>query len=88
MSLLFGNLLLNVSGIVPPSVRGMIFHWLVPMKTMISVTTAAHAKVAARQIRWKRQRRTGDALPRQAQRVVEQGHALLKEAKGLGRPPE
>jgi hypothetical protein len=50
MSLLFGNLLLNVSGIVPPSVRGMIFHWLVPMKTMISVTTAAHAKLAERQM--------------------------------------
>jgi hypothetical protein len=36
-------------------------------------------------IRWKRQRRDGDALPRRAQRVVEEGHALLKEAKGLGR---
>jgi hypothetical protein len=34
---------------------------------------------------WKRQRRTGDALPRQAQRVVEEGRALIKEAKGLGR---
>src|SRR6516164_188264 len=31
---------------------------------------------------WKRQRRTGDALPRQAQRVVEEGQALIKEAKG------
>ena len=36
-------------------------------------------------IRWKRQQRTGDALPKQAQRVVEEGRALLKEAKGLGR---
>jgi hypothetical protein len=36
-------------------------------------------------IRWKRQKRTGDALPRQAQRAVEGGHVLLKEAKGLGR---
>ena len=36
-------------------------------------------------VRWKRQKRTGDALPRQAQRVVEAGRALLKEAKGLGR---
>jgi hypothetical protein len=35
--------------------------------------------------RWKRQRRTGNALPRQAQRVVEQGAKLIKEAKGLGR---
>jgi len=25
------------------------------------------------------------ALPKQAQRVVEEGHALIKEAKGLGR---
>ena len=36
-------------------------------------------------IRWKRQKRTGDALPKQAQRVVEEGRALLKAAKGLGR---
>ena len=36
-------------------------------------------------IRWKRQKRTGDALPKWAQRVVEEGRALLKEAKGLGR---
>ena len=28
---------------------------------------------------------TGDALPRQARRVVEEGRALIKEAKGLGR---
>jgi hypothetical protein len=34
---------------------------------------------------WKRQRRTGNALPRQVQRVVEEGRALIKEAKGLGR---
>jgi hypothetical protein len=35
--------------------------------------------------RWKRQKRTGDALPRQAQRVVAEGRELIKEAKGLGR---
>jgi hypothetical protein len=34
--------------------------------------------------RWKRQRRTGNALPRQAKRVIEEGRALIKEAKGLG----
>jgi hypothetical protein len=33
--------------------------------------------------RWKRQKRTGDALPKQAQRVVEEGRDLIKEAKGL-----
>ena len=33
---------------------------------------------------WKRQERTGDALPKQAQRVVEEGRALQKAAKGLG----
>jgi hypothetical protein len=37
------------------------------------------------QLRWKSQKRAGDALPRQAQRVVEEGKALLKEAKGLGK---
>lgn len=30
----------------------------------------------AQAIRWKRQKRTGDALPRRAQRVVEEGRAL------------
>jgi hypothetical protein len=35
--------------------------------------------------RWKRQKRTGDALPKQAQRVVEEGRGLLLEAKGLAR---
>jgi hypothetical protein len=34
---------------------------------------------------WKRQKRTGDALPKRAQRVVEEGRALIKESKGLGR---
>jgi hypothetical protein len=37
------------------------------------------------QLAWKRQRRDGDALPARAERVVEEGRALLKEAKGLGR---
>jgi DNA repair exonuclease SbcCD ATPase subunit len=36
-------------------------------------------------LRWMRQKRTGDALPRQAQRVVEEGRELLKEAKGPGK---
>jgi hypothetical protein len=35
--------------------------------------------------RWTRQRRTGDALPKRAQRMIEQGEKLIKEAKGLGR---
>jgi hypothetical protein len=37
------------------------------------------------QVTWKRQRRTGNALPGRAQRVVEEGNALIKEAKGLGK---
>ena len=36
-------------------------------------------------IKFKRQKRAIDALPRQAQRVVEDGRALVTEAKGLGR---
>jgi hypothetical protein len=36
-------------------------------------------------LRWKRQKRTGDSLPRRAQRVVEDARDLLKEAKGLGK---
>jgi hypothetical protein len=35
--------------------------------------------------RRKRKKRTGDALPRQVQRVIDQGEKLIKEAKGLGR---
>jgi hypothetical protein len=37
------------------------------------------------QAAWKRQRRTGDALPSRAQCIVEEGRALIKEAKGLGK---
>lgn len=33
-------------------------------------------------VAWKRKRRTGQGLPRQAQAVVETGRDLLKEAKG------
>jgi hypothetical protein len=39
----------------------------------------------AQTARWKSQRRTGNALPKRAQRVVEQGRALRKEAKGLAK---
>jgi hypothetical protein len=35
--------------------------------------------------KFKRQKQTLDALPKQAQRVVEDGRALIKEAKGLGK---
>jgi hypothetical protein len=34
---------------------------------------------------WKQIKRTGDALPRRVQAVVEEGQALVKEAKGLGK---
>ena len=34
---------------------------------------------------WKSQKRTGDALPKRVQAVIETGHALVQEAKGLGR---
>ncbi|OKO80560.1 hypothetical protein AC629_27305 [Bradyrhizobium sp. NAS80.1] len=33
---------------------------------------------------WKVQKRAGDALPKQAQSVIETGRASVKEAKGLG----
>lgn len=36
-------------------------------------------------IQFKRQKRTGDALPKRVQRAAEEGRALIKEAKGLGR---
>jgi len=39
----------------------------------------------AQALPWQRQKRTGDALPKRAQRVVEEGRELIKEAKGLGR---
>jgi hypothetical protein len=35
--------------------------------------------------KWKRQKRTGDALPKRVNAFLEQGRALIKEAKGLGR---
>jgi hypothetical protein len=34
---------------------------------------------------WKRQRRTGDALPKRVQTALERGRALAKEARGLGK---
>jgi hypothetical protein len=34
---------------------------------------------------WKAQKRTGDALPKRVEQVVETGNALVTEAKGLGR---
>jgi hypothetical protein len=34
---------------------------------------------------WKSRKRTGDALPKQVQAVIETGKALVQEAKGLGR---
>jgi hypothetical protein len=36
-------------------------------------------------VRWKRQKRSGNALSKRAQRVVEDGRKLVTEAKGLGR---
>jgi hypothetical protein len=36
-------------------------------------------------IKFKRQKRSIRALPQQTQRVVEEGRALIKDAKGLGR---
>jgi hypothetical protein len=34
-------------------------------------------------LRWKWPKRTSDAQPKQAQRIVEEGRQLIKEAKGL-----
>jgi hypothetical protein len=39
----------------------------------------------ATRARWQRQKRTGDALPKRAQRIRETQLALLTEAKGLGK---
>jgi hypothetical protein len=45
----------------------------------------ARIDISDQMVSWKRRRRTGDALPRRAQAVVEEGQKLIKEAKGLGR---
>ena len=34
---------------------------------------------------WKRERRTGDALPKRVQAALKQGRELAKEARGLGK---
>jgi hypothetical protein len=39
----------------------------------------------ATKLRWTRQKRTGDALPKRTQAVCEQGRKLAREARGLGR---
>jgi hypothetical protein len=55
-------------------------------------TTKARKQKAAKieidkfqRARWKRQKRTGDALPNRMQQMIETGRALVTEAKGLGR---
>lgn len=60
---------------------------IVGKAAMTDRTTARWRRIAIRQeqARWSRQKRDGDALPRRAQKVVEEGRALIKEAKGLGR---
>jgi hypothetical protein len=35
--------------------------------------------------RWKRQRRTGNALPKRVNAFLQEGRAISKEARGLGR---
>jgi hypothetical protein len=35
--------------------------------------------------RWKRQRRTGNALPKRVNAFLKEGRAIAKEARGLGR---
>jgi hypothetical protein len=34
---------------------------------------------------WKAQKRSGDALPKRVEQVIETGKSLVTEAKGLGR---
>jgi hypothetical protein len=38
-----------------------------------------------RRAHWEAQKRTGDALPKRVEQVIETGKALVTEAKGLGR---
>jgi hypothetical protein len=66
---------------------------LATVRTIVGKTdgtdrTTKHHRIALDRgtaLSWKRRKRTGDALPRQAQHVVETGQALIKEAKGHGR---
>jgi hypothetical protein len=83
------------------SLRGICDHTSLSFRTVRTIlgridgtdrTTRKHRDRAHRieidkqqQAEWKRQKRTGDALPKRAQAVVEQGRALVTEAKGLGR---
>jgi hypothetical protein len=51
-------------------------------------TSVKRRKIATDQherAHWKSQKRTGDALPKQVETVIETGKALVQEAKGLGR---
>jgi hypothetical protein len=54
---------------------------LIERRSFIALASTLSGQMAS----WKRRRRTGDALPRRAQAVVEEGKKLIKEAKGLGR---
>jgi hypothetical protein len=61
---------------------------IVGRKNFTDRTSNKRRKIAVDQherAHWKSQKRTGDALPKRVQAVIETGHALVQEAKGLGR---
>ena len=46
---------------------------------------SASRSTSTQRTHWKAQKRTGDALPKRVEKVIETGNALATEAKELGR---
>jgi hypothetical protein len=74
-----------------PALPGVLQHicTIVGRKRGVDRTTKARCQRIEidkhQRTHWKAQKRTGDALPKQVEKVIETGNALATEAKGLGR---
>jgi hypothetical protein len=78
----------SLRGIVDETSLGLgTVRTIIGQKNRTDRTTRKHLARVGLHIDWKRQKKTGEGLPARAQQVVETGHALLTEAKGLGRTP-
>lgn len=85
---------LHKSGV---SLRGIVDETSLGLRTVRTIieqkrgtdrTTRGHRDrldISGAVVRWKRQKRSGQYLPRRVQAAVEKGEALIKQARGLGK---
>jgi hypothetical protein len=79
----------SLRGIVEETGLGLrTVRTIVEQKRGTDRTTREHRDrldISGAVVRWKRQKRTGQYLPKRAQAAVAKDEALIEEAKGLGR---